>query len=168
MFAGQRWLLTIKISKRWSYVGDYNRNVDSSLEGQYFRNLIGVGFFIKPLLQSSPNDKMVPMFTRGALGLCKPIHKSWNHYFVIFGDFFAIWASGETTTHLLHGFTPTNTCPTKIFNGYALKKKSPNEENSNNGCLGYGALECHANIQINWKSFARKDQQKHMFRICCP
>ena len=58
---------------------------------------------------------------------------------------FAIWGSGATTTHLPHGFTPTNTCPTR---------------NSNGWCLGYVAFDCHENFQINWESFAHRDQQK--------
>jgi len=28
------------------YVGDYNRNVNSGLEGHWFRNQFGVGFYI--------------------------------------------------------------------------------------------------------------------------
>ena len=41
--------------------------------------------------------------------------------------------------HLPHGFTPTNTRPTK---------------QSNCRCLRYAAFECHANLQISWESFA--------------
>jgi hypothetical protein len=61
---------------------------------------------------------------------------------------FAFRGNGTTTTHLPHGFTPTNTCPTKTSNGK---------------CLEYVAFECHGNFQINWESFAHRDQQKNMF-----
>ena len=66
---------------------------------------------------------------------------------------FAIWGSNTTSTHLPHGFTPTNTCPTK---------------NSINRYLSYVAFECEANFQITWGSFAHRDQHKKMFKICCP
>ena len=39
------------------YIGDYNRIVDSGLEGQQFRNEIRVGFFIEPPLKSSPEER---------------------------------------------------------------------------------------------------------------
>jgi hypothetical protein len=42
---------------------------------------------------------------------------------------FATWGSGAKTVHLPHGFTLTNTYPTKI---------------SNRRCLKYVAFECHA------------------------
>ena len=38
----------------------------------------------------------------------------------------------------------------------------------NNKCLGYVAVECHTNFQINWESFAHRDQLKNMVSICCP
>ena len=104
------------------------------LKGQKFKTSIGVGILIKPPLKSSPNDKMLPSFKRWAIYLLKPTHKSWNYY--VLGSF-AIWGNNATTMHLPHGFTPTNTCPTK---------------NSNGRCLGYAMFECHANFQINWES----------------
>ena len=55
---------------------------------------------------------------------------------------FATWGSDATIAHLPHGFTPTNTCPTKI----------PNSK-----CLGYVVFECHENSQINWETFAHRD-----------
>jgi hypothetical protein len=39
------------------YVGDYNRNVNSGTEGQQFKILIRVGFFIELPLKSSPNER---------------------------------------------------------------------------------------------------------------
>ena len=52
-----------------------------------------------------------------------------------------------------HGFTPTNTCLTKNFNGR---------------CLGYVAFECHAHFHINWVSFAHRDQQKTCLKYDAP
>ena len=37
-------------------------NVTCGLEGQQFREEFKVGFFIKPPLKSSPNNKMLPSF----------------------------------------------------------------------------------------------------------
>ena len=54
---------------------------------------------------------------------------------------FAIWGNGAAIVHLLHGFTPTTTCPTK---------------KSNSRWLGYVAFECDAIFQINWESFAHR------------
>ena len=74
----------------------------------------------------------------------------------LFCDFlgsFTIWGSGVTTTRIPHGFTPTNTCPIK---------------NSKGRCLGYVAFECHANFQINWESFAHRDQQKTCLEYAAP
>ena len=51
---------------KFRYVGDYNKSVNSGLEGQQFRNKIGVGVLIEP-----PNDKMLPSFKRGAISLLK-------------------------------------------------------------------------------------------------
>ena len=55
--------------------------------------------------------------------------------------------------HLPHAFTPTTTCPTN---------------NSNGGCLGYVACECHANFHINWESFAHRAQQKKCLGYVAP
>ena len=66
---------------------------------------------------------------------------------------FAIWGSNTTSTHLPHGFTPTNTCPTK---------------NSINRYLSYVAFECQANFQITWGSFAHRDQHKKCLRYVAP
>ena len=131
---------------------DYNRNVNSGLEGQHFRNYIGVGIFITTPLKSSPNDKMLPSFKEGAIYLLKLAHKSWKPLFCDFLGSFAIWGDDASVAHLPHGFTPTNTCPTI---------------NSNNTCLGYDVFECHANFQNNWESFAHREQQKKHVRICC-
>ena len=46
-------------------------NVSSGLEGQRFRNEIGVGFLIEPELKSSPNDETLPSFKGGAIHLLK-------------------------------------------------------------------------------------------------
>ena len=43
-------------------------------------------YFIKPLLQSSPNEKMLSLFKRGAIYLLKSAHKFWKHCFVIFWE----------------------------------------------------------------------------------
>ena len=48
-----------------------------------------------------------------------PIQMSSQFLKPLFYDFwgiFTIWGWGVTTMHLPHGFTPTNTCPTKNFN----------------------------------------------------
>ena len=34
--------------------------------------------------------------------------------------------------------------------------------NPHNKCLGYVVFEWHAKFQINWESFAHRDQQKNM------
>ena len=65
----------------------------------------------------------------------------------------AIWGNSATISHLSHGFTPTNTCPTR---------------NSNNECLGYAMFECHANFYFNWESFVDRDQQKTYLRYVAP
>ena len=51
-------------------------NVNSGLEGQHFKNQIEVGFPIEPPLKSSPNDKMLSSFNRGAIYLLKSNHTS--------------------------------------------------------------------------------------------
>ena len=75
---------------------------------------------------------------------------------------FDIWralqfaATMLTTAHLSHGFTPTNTRPTK---------------KSNNKCLRYVAFERNANFQNNWEAFAHRDQEEEEeeeLRICWP
>ena len=48
----------------------------------------GLGFFfkyiiIKPPVKSSPNDKILSLFKRGAIYILNSTHKSLNHYFVI-------------------------------------------------------------------------------------
>ena len=78
---------------------------------------------------------------------------SWNHYFVIFWEALQFEvAVPQLCTFLIDLHPPT--CRTTKSNGR---------------CLGYGAFDYHANFQIDWESFAHRDQQKkHMFRICCP
>lgn len=46
-------------------------NVNSGTKGQQFRNSFGPSFLIEPLLKSSPNDKMLTSFKRGAIFLLK-------------------------------------------------------------------------------------------------
>ena len=89
---------------------------------------------------------MLPLLKREATYLLKSAHNSWNHYFVSFWGSFAIGGSSATTAHLPH-------VRLKISNGR---------------CLGYVVFECHANFHINWESFAHRDQQKNMLRVCCP
>ena len=139
---------------KFSYVGDYNKDVNSGLQGQQFRNLIGVCFLIEPPFKSSPNDRMLPSFRRGAIYLLESIHGSWNRYF-----YFYFWeALGfEATLPQLctfpHGFTRTNTCPIETSNGI---------------CLGCDVCECHAKFQIDGESFAHMDQQKTCLGYVAP
>ena len=88
---------------------------------------------------------MLPSFKIGAIYLLQSTHKFWNHYFVIFLRSFGTRGIDDTITHLPHGFTPTNTCPTK---------------NSKGRCLGFATFECCAIFQINWESFVHRDQLK--------
>ena len=119
------------------------------LWGNNLRIKLGLVVFIKPPLKSSPNDKMLPSFERGAIYPLKLAHKSWNHYFVSFWEFLQF----EATVPQLHTFhmdsRPPSTCPTKYSNIRSLRNV---------------AFECWAKFQINWESFAHRDQQKHMFR----
>jgi hypothetical protein len=104
--------------------------------------------------------KWCPCSQEGALCLLKPIHKSWNHFSVIFGETLQF----EPAVRELHIFYMDLQPPTHAQLKISIWKKNPNI-----GCLGYDdALECHANTQIHWKSFVHRDQQKQMFRICCP
>ena len=68
-----------------NYVGDYNMNVNSGIEGHHSRNYIMVGFFIKHPLKSPPNDKMLPRgaiyFTQISSKILKPLFcDSWGSF----------------------------------------------------------------------------------------
>ena len=69
-----------------------------------------------------------------------------NHCFMMFLGSFAIKGNVAEIAHLLHGCTPTNTCPIKNFNTW---------------CLRYVAFECNMNFHINWESFGHKEQPKN-------
>ena len=70
---------------KFCYVGCYNRNINSDLEGQQFRYSTAIDFLSEPPLKSSPNvKKWLPSFKRGATYLLRPTHKPWSHYFVNF------------------------------------------------------------------------------------
>ena len=133
---------------KFCYVGNYNKNVNSGLETQQFRNYVRVGFLIEPSLKLSPSDEMLPSFKRGPIYLLKSTHKSWNHYFVIFWQALQ-WRWWCNKCAPSTWFTPTNTCPNR---------------NSNDRCLRYLAFECQANFPINWEAFADRDQQKTRLR----
>jgi hypothetical protein len=122
------------------------------LRGSNLENKLELIFFYQTSTQSYVNDKMLPSTKRGAIYVFNSTHKSQNHCFFLnlFEEALQFDATVPTTTHIPYGFTPTNTCPTK---------------NSNGTCLRFDALECHANLQINWESFLHRDQQKYMFKI---
>ena len=106
---------------------------------------------IELTLKSSPNDKVLPSFNDNI-----PTKINSQTLKPLFCDFvgnFAIWGSVATIMHLLHGFTPTDTCPTK---------------NSNNRCLGYVVFECHANFQINWESLTNRINKKTRLGYATP
>ena len=78
--------VTTHSSNFWFYcVGDYNRNVNSGLEGSNLE--IKLGLVIEPPLKSSLNDKMSSSFKRGAMYLLKSTHKSWTITWWFFGKF---------------------------------------------------------------------------------
>ena len=96
---------------------------------------------------------MLPSFKRGEIYLLNAMHKSWNHFFVIlFGKLCNLMQLCHNL-HLPHGFTPTNTCPTKNFN---------------NRCLGYDAFECLANLHIIFKWFAKGRNKKTCLGYVAP
>jgi hypothetical protein len=105
-------MLTIQMQMlKLCCVGDNNKNVNSGLKGQQFINLIRVGFLFLPPLKSSPNDKMLPSFNRGAIYLLNFSHTTLNHYLMIFLGSFAIRGSSVTHVHLPYWFRMTNICP---------------------------------------------------------
>ena len=135
------------------YVGDNDRNVNSGIARQLFRIYIGVAYFYQTSFHIIFKRQIVTYVQkRGNVPtqinslILKPL-------FCEFLGSFAIWGAVVTTPHLSHGCTPTNTFPTKISNGR---------------CLQYVVFECHANFQIILESFAHRDQQKNIPRMCCP
>ena len=53
------------------YLRDYNRNVNSGLEGNKLYIKLGLIFFIKSPLKSSPSEELLPLYKRGAIHLLK-------------------------------------------------------------------------------------------------
>jgi hypothetical protein len=95
------------------------------LRGNNLEIKLGVGFLIKPPLKSSSNHKMLSSFKRGAIYLLKSTQ-------ILKPLVCVFWETLQfEAPTFAHGFTPTNTYPTKYR------------------CLGYVAYECHANFQIN-------------------
>ena len=130
------------------YVGDYNRNVNSDMGGNNLEFKLGLLFY-------HTFTQILSKYQRWKEGQCTYSNQLTNLE-TLFCDFLgsiAIWGNNATTLHLPHGFTPTNTCPTKSSNGR---------------CLRYCVFECHANFQINWESLAHRDQQRTCFRYVAP
>jgi hypothetical protein len=131
---------------RFYYVGDNNRDVNCGLEGKQFRSWIGVGFLIKPPLDSNHFQMTTcyPHSKEGEIHIFKPTHKSWNRYSKSFGEALQC----DVAVAQLHTFHMDLQPPAHV----QLK-------NSNGRCLEYATFECHANFQINWEPFPHMDQQ---------
>ena len=117
---------------------------NGGLERQQLRNTIGVGFLSNLHSNYLQMTRCYPHSKEGQYTYSNQLTNLETIFYGFLGSF-AIWGSGATIVHLPHGLRPTNTCPTK---------------NSNCRCLECVMFECHANFQINWESFAHRDQQK--------
>ena len=130
---------------RLYYVGDYTRNV-SGLKGQN----IGLVFLTEHPLKSSPKWQNVSLSHKRGNYTCS---NQLTNLEIIFGKFlgsFAIWGNDATLARLPHGRQP----PTH----FQFKK-------SHDRYLGYVVLPCKFSDKV--ESFAHRDQQTNMYRICC-
>ena len=116
---------------KFYYLGDSNRNVNRGLNGQQFR----IFLFLSNLHSNHLQMKNVTLIQKSGNTPLKSPHNPETIIFVIFWEALQFEAHDATAAHLPHGFMPTKTCPTKIFNG---------------GCLGYVAflVSCKLFISI--------------------
>ena len=124
-----------------------------TLKGNNLKIKLGLVF----LSNLHSNQLQMPNITliqkRDAIHLLKSIHKSWKLFFFSF--------SGKLCNL-------RQQCHNCALSTWIYTHQQMSNQNSNGGCLGYVAFECHANFHINWESFAHRDQHKTCLGYVAP
>ena len=113
------------------------------------RNYIRVGFLIEPSLKPSPNHKMLPSSEKGNI----PTKINSQVLNPLFCDFFGKLCNLRQR------------CRNCDPSTWIYTHQHMSNQKFQQVFRGYDAFECHANFQINWESFAHRDQPKEKQHI---